>query len=48
MFKLIYRQLAYEPFRTLLTGAAVASALAVILLLEARKGVSTLKRPKMI
>ena len=34
MFKLIYRQLAYEPFRTLLTGAAIASALAVILLLE--------------
>ncbi|VAW83990.1 hypothetical protein MNBD_GAMMA18-2436 [hydrothermal vent metagenome] len=34
MFKLIYRQLAYEPFRTLLTGGAIASALAVILLLE--------------
>ncbi len=34
MFKLIYRQLAYETFRTLLTGAAIASALAVILLLE--------------
>ena len=34
MFKLIYRQLVYEPFRTLLTGGAIASALAVILLLE--------------
>ena len=34
MFKLIYRQLAYEQFRTLLTGGAIASALAVILLLE--------------
>ncbi len=34
MFKLIYRQLAYEPFRTFLTGAVIASALAVILLLE--------------
>ena len=34
MFKLIYRQLIYEPFRTALTCVAVASALAVILLLE--------------
>ena len=34
MFKLIYRQLMYEPFRTLLTCGAIASALAVILLLE--------------
>lgn len=34
MFRLIYRQLTYEPFRTLLTGGAIASALAVILLLE--------------
>ncbi len=34
MFKLIYRQLIYEPFRTALTCGAVASALAVILLLE--------------
>ena len=34
MFKLIYRQLIYEPFRTGLTCVAVASALAVILLLE--------------
>jgi len=34
MFKLIYRQLVYEPFRTLLTCGAIASALAVILLLE--------------
>ncbi len=34
MFKLIYRQLIYEPFRTLLTCGAIASALAVILLLE--------------
>ena len=34
MFKLIYRQLVYEPFRTALTCGAVASALAVILLLE--------------
>ena len=31
---LIYRQLIYEPFRTGLTCGAVASALAVILLLE--------------
>lgn len=34
MFKPIYRQLVYEPFRTLITAAAIASALAVILLLE--------------
>jgi len=34
MFKLIYRQLTYEPFRTSLTCGAIASALAVILLLE--------------
>lgn len=34
MFTLTYRQLVYEPFRTLLTGAAVACSLAVILLLE--------------
>jgi len=34
MFKLIYRQLIYEPFRALLTCGAIASALAVILLLE--------------
>ncbi len=34
MFTLTYRQLVYEPFRTLLTGAAVACALTVILLLE--------------
>ncbi|VAW83818.1 hypothetical protein MNBD_GAMMA18-1165 [hydrothermal vent metagenome] len=34
MFKLIYRQLVHEPFRTFLTGGAIASALAVILLLE--------------
>lgn len=34
MFRLIYRQLRCEPFRTLLTGGAIASALAVILLLE--------------
>jgi len=34
MLKLIYRQLVYEPFRTLLTCGAIASALAVILLLE--------------
>lgn len=34
MFRLIYRQLVYEPFRTLITVAAIASALAVILLLE--------------
>jgi len=34
MFNLIYRQLIYEPFRTLLTCGAIASALAVILLLE--------------
>lgn len=34
MIKLIYRQLIYEPFHTLLTGTAIASALAVILLLE--------------
>jgi len=34
MFKLIYRQLRYDPFRTMLTCIAIASALAVILLLE--------------
>ncbi len=34
MFTLIYRQLVYEPFRTLLTAGAIANALAVILLLE--------------
>jgi len=34
MFRLIIRQLCFEPFRTLLTGGAIASALAVILLLE--------------
>ena len=34
MLKLIYRQLVYEPFRTLLTCVAIGSALAVILLLE--------------
>lgn len=34
MFKLICRQLVYEPFRSLLTASAIASALAVILLLE--------------
>jgi len=34
MLTLIYRQLIYEPFRTLLTCGAIASALAVILLLE--------------
>jgi len=34
MFNLIYRQLVYEPFRTSLTCVAIASALAVILLLE--------------
>jgi len=34
VFKLIYRQLIYEPYRTLLTCVAIASALAVILLLE--------------
>jgi len=34
MFRMIYRQLVHESFRTLLTGAAIASALAVILLLE--------------
>lgn len=34
MLKLIYRQLVYESFRTLLTSVAIASALAVILLLE--------------
>lgn len=32
--KLIYRQLSYDSFRTLLTCMAVAGALAVILLLE--------------
>lgn len=34
MFKLIYRQLLFEPYRTLLTCIAIASALALILLLE--------------
>lgn len=34
LLRLIYRQLVYEPFRTLLTCLAIASALAVILLLE--------------
>ncbi len=34
MFRLIYRQMTHEPLRTLLTGSAIASALAVILLLE--------------
>lgn len=34
MLRLIYRQLMYEPFRTLLTCVAIGSALAVILLLE--------------
>ncbi|MFV2060076.1 MAG: ABC transporter permease [Gammaproteobacteria bacterium] len=34
MLKLIFRQLTYEPFRTLLTNVAIGSALAVILLLE--------------
>jgi len=34
MFRLIYRQLIYEPTRTLITCIAIASALAVILLLE--------------
>ena len=34
MLRLIYRQIVYEPFRTLLTCVAIGSALAVILLLE--------------
>ncbi len=34
MLRMIYRQLIYEPFRTLLTCMAIGSALAVILLLE--------------
>ena len=34
MLRLIYRQIIYEPFRTLLTCVAIGSALAVILLLE--------------
>lgn len=34
MLRLIYRQLIYEPFRTALTCLALASALALILLLE--------------
>ncbi len=34
MLRLIYRQLIYEPYRTLLTCVAIGSALAVILLLE--------------
>lgn len=34
MFRLIYRQLVYEPLRTVLTCGALAAALAVILLLE--------------
>jgi putative ABC transport system permease protein len=34
MLKLIYRQLVYDPLRTLLTCLAISSALAVILLLE--------------
>jgi putative ABC transport system permease protein len=34
MITLIYRQLVYEPFRTGLTCVAIASAIAVILLLE--------------
>ncbi|MCW8988114.1 MAG: ABC transporter permease [Gammaproteobacteria bacterium] len=34
MLRLIYRQILYEPFRVLLTCAALGSALALILLLE--------------
>ena len=34
MFLLTYRQLLYEPYRALLTSGAIASGLAVILLLE--------------
>jgi putative ABC transport system permease protein len=34
MLKLIYRQLIYEPYRTILTCVAIASSLALILLLE--------------
>lgn len=34
MLRLIYRQLVYEPYRTLLTCVAIGSAVAVILLLE--------------
>lgn len=34
MLRLIYRQIMYEPFRTLLTCVALGSALALILLLE--------------
>jgi ABC-type antimicrobial peptide transport system permease subunit len=34
MLKLIYRQLVYDPLRTLLTCVAISSTLAVILLLE--------------
>jgi ABC-type antimicrobial peptide transport system permease subunit len=34
MLRLIYRQLIYEPYRTLLTCVAIGSAVAVILLLE--------------
>ena len=34
MLRLIFRQLFYEPYRTLLTSMAIASALALILLLE--------------
>ena len=35
MFRLVYRQLLYEPWRTVFTCGAIAGALAVILLLEA-------------
>jgi len=35
MFRLICSQLVYDPFRTLLTCVAIASAIAVIMLLEA-------------
>jgi len=34
MFRLIYRQVLYDPFRTLLTCVVLGSALALILLLE--------------
>ena len=34
MLRLIYRQILYKPFRTLLTCVALGSTLALILLLE--------------
>lgn len=34
MFRLIYRQLTFDPLRTVLTGTAIAAVVAVILVLE--------------